>query len=178
MRKILSPNDSRFYTTKLFFKERWPFTRKLTLFIICIIVSFIVTFYASSKGIEQPALNALFILVLATSLWITEAIPPFSVSILLVLAYLSTLLSNVISNTAAASILIPVGTTFLPGAGIIVPIVIGLCASTALLLPISTPPNALAYSTGLLNQGDFRYVGSVMGFLAPPIIIVVVMLLH
>jgi solute carrier family 13 (sodium-dependent dicarboxylate transporter), member 2/3/5 len=98
--------------------------------------------------------------------------------ILFILAYLSALLSNIMSNTAAASILIPVGTSFLPGTGIIVPIIISLCASTALLLPISTPPNALAYSTGILQQADFRYIGIIAAFFAPLVIIVVVTLIY
>jgi sodium-dependent dicarboxylate transporter 2/3/5 len=98
--------------------------------------------------------------------------------VLLVLAYSSTLLSNVMSNTAAASILIPLGATLIPGAGIIVPITIGFCASTALLLPISTPPNALAYATGVLRQSDFRFLGGIAALVAPPLIMVIVMLVY
>ena len=34
--------------------------------------------------------------------------------------------------------------------------IVGLSASTALFLPVSTPPDAIAYSTGLIEQKDLR----------------------
>ncbi|WP_341483183.1 hypothetical protein [Paraflavisolibacter caeni] len=42
-------------------------------------------------------------------------------------------------------------------------IVAGLPASTALFLPVSTPPNAIIYSTGFLTQKDFRTGGILIG---------------
>jgi sodium-dependent dicarboxylate transporter 2/3/5 len=101
-----------------------------------------------------------------------------AVIVLLILAYASTLLSNIMSNTAAASILIPMGAALIPGMEIIVSVTIGLCASTALLLPISTPPNALAYATGVLQQSDFRNLGVITAVVAPPVIIGAVMLVY
>jgi hypothetical protein len=50
-------------------------------------------------------------------------------------------------------------------------LVIGLSASTALFLPVSTPPNAIAYSTGLIEQRDFRLGGMLVGVLGPALII-------
>jgi sodium-dependent dicarboxylate transporter 2/3/5 len=41
-------------------------------------------------------------------------------------------------------------------------------------LPISTPPNAIAYSTGKLEQKDFRFGGTLLGLLGPIIITVCV----
>ena len=73
--------------------------------------------------------------------------------------------------TATATILIPIGIILTYDNPIILPIVIGLCASTALFLPISTPPNAIAYSTGKLEQKDFRFGGLLMGLLGPIIIV-------
>ena len=52
----------------------------------------------------------------------------------------------------------------------IMPICIGLAASCALLLPISTPPNALAYSTGLIEQKEF-YPGGILSAIVGPFII-------
>jgi sodium-dependent dicarboxylate transporter 2/3/5 len=40
-----------------------------------------------------------------------------------------------------------------------------------LFLPVSTPPNAIAYSTGLIEQKDFRLGGLLMGLLGPALII-------
>ena len=48
-----------------------------------------------------------------------------------------------------------------------VALIIGLAASTALFLPVSTPPNAIAYATGLLDQKDFRIGGALIGTLGP-----------
>lgn len=100
----------------------------------------------------------------------------FNVYVLLfVFAFLSVLLSNFMSNTAAASILIPVAISLLSvSQGIpptLLPIVIGLSASCALLLPVSTPPNAIAYSTGMIQQSEFRLGGIFVGLLGPILII-------
>ena len=42
---------------------------------------------------------------------------------------------------------------------------IALAASLAMMLPISTPPNAIAHSTGLIEQKDMRNVGIIMGII-------------
>jgi sodium-dependent dicarboxylate transporter 2/3/5 len=84
-------------------------------------------------------------------------------------------LSNFMSNTAATTILIPVGISMLSITEgidpIILPFVIGLSASCALLLPVSTPPNAIAYSTGLIKQSEFRIGGLFVGLVGPILII-------
>ncbi|MCB9202148.1 MAG: DASS family sodium-coupled anion symporter [Flavobacteriales bacterium] len=85
-------------------------------------------------------------------------------------------LSNFMSNTAATTILVPIGMsllTMLPGVNpLVLPLVIGLSASCALLLPVSTPPNAIAYSTGVIEQKEFRLGGIFVGLLGPAIIII------
>lgn len=90
--------------------------------------------------------------------------------------FLTVIFSNFMSNTAASTILTPVATTLLsliPEIDpMILPIVISLCASCALLLPVSTPPNAMAYSYGILEQKDFLKGGVLMILTAPIIIIV------
>ncbi|MEP2668580.1 MAG: DASS family sodium-coupled anion symporter [Cyclobacteriaceae bacterium] len=91
--------------------------------------------------------------------------------ILLLFGYLSSILSNIMSNTAASSVLIPIGITILPDDMMLMSLSIGLCASTALLFPISTPPNAIAYATGYLMQRDFRYTGIIMAILGPVLIV-------
>lgn len=93
-----------------------------------------------------------------------------------VFALLTVLLSNVMSNTATATILIPIAIILTYQNPVVLPIVIGLSASTALFLPISTPPNAIAYSTGFLQQKDFRYAGLIVGLLGPVLICALTML--
>lgn len=85
--------------------------------------------------------------------------------------------SNFMSNTATATILIPIAILLVPDSPIILPLVIGLSASAALFLPISTPPNAIAFSTGRLDQKDFRYGGIVAGLIAPIVIIGIVLII-
>ena len=60
---------------------------------------------------------------------------------------------------------------------IILPLVIGLSASCALFLPVSTPPNAIAFSTGLIQQSEFRLGGVVIGLLGPILSIVWVLVI-
>jgi sodium-dependent dicarboxylate transporter 2/3/5 len=64
----------------------------------------------------------------------------------------------------------------LPGSATEVCMIIGLSASTALFLPVSTPPNAIAYSTGLIEQKELRLGGMLIGLLGPALIILWVML--
>lgn len=96
-------------------------------------------------------------------------------ALIFVFAFITVLFSNFMSNTAATTIFIPIAlslTTLNPDfSRMIFPLVIGLCASCALFLPVSTPPNAIAYSTGLIDQKDFRLGGISVGLFGPIIII-------
>ena len=83
-------------------------------------------------------------------------------------------LSNFISNTATAALLIPILTVVCVGMGDKLEMIggtptvligIAVAASCAMSLPISTPPNAIAYSTGLINQKDMVKVGMVVGLI-------------
>lgn len=94
-----------------------------------------------------------------------------------VFSLLTVVLSNFMSNTATATILIPIAIILVSSNTEVLPLVIGLSASTALFLPISTPPNAIAFSTGRLAQKDFRFGGIVAGLTGPIIIIGIVLLL-
>lgn len=81
-------------------------------------------------------------------------------------------LSNFISNTATAALLIPILSVVCSGMGDKLSIIggdptilvgIAVAASAAMSLPISTPPNAIAYSTGLINQKDMAKTGITVG---------------
>ena len=79
--------------------------------------------------------------------------------------------SNIMSNTATATIFIPIAISLIMSIdvsnSITLPMIIGLSASCALLLPVSTPPNAIAFSTGMLKQSDFRLGGIFVGIIGP-----------
>jgi solute carrier family 13 (sodium-dependent dicarboxylate transporter), member 2/3/5 len=97
-----------------------------------------------------------------------------SFRILLIFAYVTMIFSNIMSNTATATILIPLGIYLMPDHAKQIAIVVGLAASTALLLPVSTPPNAIAFSTGLIKQRDFLPGGLLVGLLGPILIVLFV----
>ena len=84
---------------------------------------------------------------------------------------LTVLFSNIMSNTATATIFIPIAISLIMSIDvtntITLPLIIGLSASCALLLPVSTPPNAIAFSTGMLKQSDFRLGGIFIGLVGP-----------
>lgn len=81
-------------------------------------------------------------------------------------------MANFISHTATANLLIPI--LALAGAsaaqnletfGGVSTLLIGVAlgSSLAMILPISTPPNALAHATGLVDQKQMMRVGLIMG---------------
>ena len=85
------------------------------------------------------------------------------------------ILSNFISNTATAALLIPILTVVCSGMGDklaeiggteTILIGVAVAASCAMSLPISTPPNAIAYSTGLIQQTDMVKAGLTVGILS------------
>ena len=84
-------------------------------------------------------------------------------------------LSNFISNTATAALLIPILTVVCSGMGDSLGLIggtstvligIAVAASCAMALPISTPPNAIAYSTGLIQQKDMAKTGLTVGIIS------------
>lgn len=95
-----------------------------------------------------------------------------------ILAYATMIFSNIMSNTAASTVLIPLGMAVLPGFEEQIAVVIGLAASTALFLPVSSPTNAIVYSTGFLEQKDFRTGGVLIGLLGPLLAVLWVMLIE
>ena len=101
-----------------------------------------------------------------------NAIPFNTMSVVLVMIVAGVVcyfLSNFISNSATAALLIPILIVVAEGmdlgaAGSRAMIsFIAVCASIAMLFPISTPPNAIASSTGMVETKDMTKVGLVVG---------------
>ena len=61
---------------------------------------------------------------------------------------------------------------------LVLALIIAFAASSAMFLPVSTPPNAMAYSTGLLEQKDFRIGGALVGLLGPVLAILWILLIN
>ena len=73
--------------------------------------------------------------------------------------------------------MLPVAVALVPGRELEMCLILGLSASCALLLPVSTPPNAIAFSTGELETKDLRPGGVLIGLLGPTLIIAWVLLI-
>lgn len=95
--------------------------------------------------------------------------------ILIISGLICYFLSNFISNTATAALLVPILAVVCTGMGdrlnaiggtSTIIIGIALAASSAMCLPISTPPNAIAYSTGLVKQNDMLKIGLLVGIIS------------
>ena len=113
-----------------------------------------------------------------------QAIPFGSMPVLLVFLVAGVVcyfLSNFISNSATAALLIPIlivvaegmadpaaanNAAFVALGGTHAMIsFIAVCASIAMLFPISTPPNAIASSTGLVSTSEMSKIGIIVGII-------------
>ena len=94
-------------------------------------------------------------------------------TIALMAVMISTCLSNVVLAGDPMSMEIPTGSAGDTSAkfndilnivlGIVQVIGIAIAASMAMSLPISTPPNAIAHSTGLVKQNEMVKIGLTIG---------------
>ena len=81
--------------------------------------------------------------------------------------------SNFISHSAATSLLVPVlgvvakamqdAGSISDGESATMLIGVAIASSVSMILPISTPPNAIAHSTGFIEQKDMMKVGIIVG---------------
>lgn len=83
-------------------------------------------------------------------------------------------LSNFISNSASANLIVPIlivvgvalqGNEAFEAIGGVPAMIIGvaIAASLAMCLPVSTPPNALAHSTGMITTKNMAMMGMILG---------------
>ena len=95
--------------------------------------------------------------------------------ILVISGVICYILSNFISNSATAALLMPILAVVcsamgdkLAAIGGTPTILIGvaIAASSAMILPVSTPPNALAFSTNLVQQKDMVKIGVIVGIIS------------
>lgn len=102
---------------------------------------------------------------------IIQDAPIASIWLTAIFALIAVLFSNIMSNTAASAILIPLCMTLPGNFSISAPLIVAISCSCALLLPVSTPSNAISYATGMIEQKTFRkggiyflIVGPIVGF--------------
>ena len=94
--------------------------------------------------------------------------------VMLVGGFICYFLSNFISNSASANLVVPIlivvgkamsGNASFEALGGVPAMIAGvaICASLAMCLPVSTPPNALAHSTGMITTKQMATVGIIIG---------------
>ena len=109
---------------------------------------------------------------------VVRAIPFGNLSPLLIVVLSGILcygLSNLISHSATAALLMPILVVVCTAMGDKLDVIggtstvligVAIASSSAMILPISTPPNALAYATNLVQQKDMVRIGLIVGLLS------------
>ena len=123
--------------------------------------------FALGTALNKTGLAAVLVESIPFSSW-------SAIAVLVIAGLLGWLLSNFIANSSAANLLVPilavVGSAMadnLAGFGGVTTLLVCVAASTsfAMLFPISTPPNAIACSTGLIKTNEMIKVGLIVGLL-------------
>jgi sodium-dependent dicarboxylate transporter 2/3/5 len=118
--------------------------------------------FAIADGFQRTGLSAWMGQQLAT---VIEGAPLFLV--VLAVALFVTFLTEVTSNTATATVLLPVigGLAKVMGVPpLILMVPATLAASCAFMLPVATPPNAIVYASGMFTMRDMARVGLWINF--------------
>ncbi|GEA62219.1 SLC13 family permease [Vibrio comitans] len=107
------------------------------------------------------------------------------VAVVLTLSIICWLMANFMSNTATANLLMPIAAAIgasMPSLaatgglqGLL--IVVAFSASLGMILPVSTPPNSLAYSTGLIESKDMAKTGIILGIVGLALVYVAMFIL-
>ncbi|MGA0166065.1 MAG: SLC13 family permease [bacterium] len=118
---------------------------------------------ALGLGLESTGLSQ----TLVTNIPFAELSP---LMIVVMATVMGLLMSTFISNTATANLLLPIMATLgatvstlgeIGGSKLLVLLVTFSC-SLAMALPVSTPPNAMAYATGLLENRQLLQIGALI----------------
>ncbi len=107
---------------------------------------------------QQSGLNA----------WLIESSGISSLSpywVFLGFVALTGIITNFMSNTSTAALVIPIAIAMEGVNPAIMAVGIALAASSSMLLPVSTPPNAIAYGSGVIKVGDMFKTGIVITLL-------------
>lgn len=104
-----------------------------------------------------------------------EAMP--AIIVIIVMGVLGLVMSNVISHSAASNLLIPLAMGLASGIEgldpVTIAVILALACSLGMSLPISTPPNAIAYATGEVSTADMAKVGIIVGVVGTALLVAV-----
>lgn len=123
---------------------------------ICIAIAF-----------EKSGLSTL----IGSSLAGAQSLPPFVLMLLICLVV--TFMSELTSNTAVATLVLPVLAAAAEGTGLAATILMvpaAMAASSGFMLPVSTAPNAIAYGTGRVTVGEMAREGFALNLMLAVVI--------
>jgi sodium-dependent dicarboxylate transporter 2/3/5 len=105
--------------------------------------------------------------------WISSVSYPSLLVLILVVCFFAVFLTEVMSNVALVSVFIPVSFVIasslqVDSLALAIPLTLG--ASCAFMFPISTPPNAIVFSSGQIKMGQMAKAGVFLNLLSIAII--------
>lgn len=106
--------------------------------------------------------------------WVVQA-PIFAQSgfiLVLVFCILALVFSTFISNTATANLIIPIAISIPGQSQLVLAVIVALCCSFAMALPVSTPPNAIAFSTNAIKAKHMFVSGIVVSLISILLVLV------
>jgi sodium-dependent dicarboxylate transporter 2/3/5 len=106
-------------------------------------------------------------------------LPPFA--IYLGLGVFVLLLSELASNTAVATMMMPIVATLASAVGkppLLLMFVAAMAASTGFALPVATPPNTIVFGSGQVRVRDMMRAGVVLDAISVLLIVAVVTLVY
>ena len=121
---------------------------------------------ALGLGMQSTGLDTFF----------ADQIPTGAFLTLVALVLATLVFSTFMSNTAAANLFIPIGVSLVTASAggpgpMELAIPIALTASVAMTLPVSTPPNAIAFARDEFKIRDMVVSGGIIGALAVTLIV-------
>jgi sodium-dependent dicarboxylate transporter 2/3/5 len=112
--------------------------------------------------------------------WLSSLANLPMIAMVLSICLVVTYLTEITSNTATATLLMPILAIVGTSAGVdpaILMIPAAMAASCAFMLPVATAPNAIAYGTGEIEIKDMVIEGALLSFLVSSIVAIVTYLL-
>jgi len=112
--------------------------------------------------------------------WLTSLANLPALLMVLTICLVVTYLTEITSNTATATLLMPILAVAATSAGydpMIFMIPAAMCASCAFMLPVATAPNAIAYGTGEISIQDMVREGAILSLLVSCIVAIICFLL-
>jgi len=85
-----------------------------------------------------------------------------TLGVLFLFATVASVMTTFISNSATANLLLPIVVGISAVSPVSSALVVAIVSSAAMILPVSTPPNAIAYGSGRISVSDMARAGTIV----------------